>query len=50
MYPLCAEERLASMGVRKALVQGYVALYVEDSDQAAVIGFFHQSQDYASLI
>lgn len=50
MYSLCAEERLASMGVRKALVQGYVALYVEDSDQAAVISFFHQSQDYASLI
>lgn len=50
MYPLCAEERLASMGVRKALVQGYVALYVEDGEQAAIIGFFHQSQDYASLI
>lgn len=50
MYPLCAEERLATIGVRKALLQGYVALYVEDGEQAVIIGFFHQSQDYASLI
>ena len=50
MYPLCDEERLASMGVRKALVHGYVALYVEDGEQAAIIGFFHQSQDYAKLV
>lgn len=50
MYSLCAEERLATIGVRKALLQGYVALYVEDGEQAVIIGFFHQSQDYASLI
>ena len=49
MYPLCTEERLASMGVRKALVQGYIALYAEDGEQAVIIGFFHQTQDYASL-
>lgn len=50
MYPLCAEERLASLEIRKALVAGYVALYLVRDSVVYVIGFFHQSQDYAKLI
>ena len=50
LYPLCNESRLASMGIRKALIRGYVALYVRSDEEVSVIAFFHQTQDYAKLI
>ncbi len=50
LYPLCREDRLAAQGVRKALVEGYVALYVVGDGKVSVIGFFHQTQDYARLV
>ena len=50
LYPFCAEPRLASQGVRKALIEGYVALYVVDKSAVVVVGFFHQSRDYAKLL
>ena len=50
MHPLCAEDRLASQGIRKALVEGYVALYMIEGETVYVIGFFHQTQDYAKLV
>lgn len=50
MYPLCTEEHLASLEIRKALVAGYVALYLIRDNAVHVIGFFHQSQDHAKLI
>lgn len=50
LYPLCQEGRLAAKGVRKALVCGYVALYVCDEDEVDIIAFFHQTQDYARLL
>lgn len=50
LYPLCADERLARQGVRKALVGGYVALYVQTESAVNVIAFFHQTQDYAKLV
>lgn len=39
LYPLCQEERLAAQGVRKALVEGYVALYAVGDGKVSVIGF-----------
>lgn len=50
LYPLCVEERLASQGIRKALIEGYIALYLVKAETVYVIGFFHQSQDYAKLV
>lgn len=50
LYPLCVEERLASQGIRKALVEGYIALYLRKDADVFVIGFFHQTQDYAKLV
>lgn len=50
MYPLCGEQRLAAKGIRKALIGGYVALYVHDGEAVTVVAFFYQTQDYAKLI
>ncbi len=50
LYPLCADERLAKKGIRKALISGYVALYVFGEEDVTVIAFFHQTQDYARLV
>ncbi len=50
MYPLCQEKRLAAKGIRKALICGYVALYVYDGDEVNIIALFHQTQDYARLL
>lgn len=50
LYPLCQEERLAAKGVRKALICGYVALYICSENEVNVIAFFHQTQDYARLL
>lgn len=50
LYPLCSEKRLAQKGIRKALISGYVALYVHDQASVTIIAFFHQTQDYAKLI
>ncbi|RXZ54724.1 hypothetical protein ET524_09700 [Senegalimassilia faecalis] len=50
LCPLCAEERLAAQGIRKTLVEGYVALYLRKHGTVFVIGFFHQTQDYAKLV
>lgn len=50
MYPLCSEERLALLGIRKALVEAYIALYLVKDSAVYIIGFFHQSQDYAKLV
>lgn len=49
LYPLCADERLARKGIRKALIGGYVALYVHEETSVTVIALFHQTQDYAKL-
>lgn len=50
LYPLCAEKRLAEMDFRKALCEGYVALYLFDGSTVTIVAFFHQSQDYAKLV
>lgn len=50
LYPLCVEDRLASQGLRKALVEGYITLYMIEGKTVYVIGFFHQTQDYAKLV
>ena len=50
LYPLCNEQRLAGMGFRKALIRGYIALYIRNDKEVSVIAFFHQTQDYAKLI
>ena len=50
IYPLCADDDLANQGIRKALIKNYVALYEVYDDKIFVIGFFHQSQDYAKLV
>lgn len=50
LYPLCNERRLAGMGIRKALIRGYIALYVRNDEEVSVIAFFHQTQDYVKLI
>lgn len=50
LYPLCAEERLATQGIRKALIEGYIALYLRKGATVFVIGFFHQTQDCAKLV
>lgn len=50
LYPLCAEKRLAKMGLRKILCEGYVALYLVEETSVSIIAFFHQSQDYAKLL
>lgn len=50
IYPLCADETLADRGIRKALIKNYVALYEILDEKIFVIGFFHQSQDYAKLV
>lgn len=50
LYPLCADEDLAARGIRKALIKNYVALYEVLDNKVFVIGFFHQSQDYAKFV
>lgn len=50
LCPVSQEPRLASLGYRKVLVQGYVAPYRVDGDEVYVMNFFHQSQDYARLV
>ena len=50
MYPLCAEQRLAAKGIRKALIGGYVVLYVHDRQAVTVVALFYQTQDYAKLV
>lgn len=50
LHPLCADERLAKKAIRKALISGYVALYVHDEKAVTVIAVFHQAQDYARLV
>ena len=50
IYPLCVDETLAGCGIRKALIKNYVALYEILDEKIFVIGFFHQSQDYARLV
>lgn len=51
-FPLSADQALASKGYRKALVLGYVFVYVYDDkeDVATVLRVFHQSQDYARYL
>lgn len=39
LYPLCQEERVAAQGVRKALAEGYVALYAVGDGKVSVVGF-----------
>ena len=50
LHPLCIDERLAGKGIRKALINGYVALFVHDETSVTVIAFFHQTQDHAKLV
>lgn len=50
MYPVSDEPRLNSRGYRKALLEGYVALYMVDDQKVYVLHLFHQSQDYAALV
>lgn len=50
LFPFCAEDRLASRGIRKASIEGFLALYVVEGSKVYVIGFFHQTQDYARLV
>ena len=50
MYPLCGEQRLTAKGIRKALIGGYVTLYVHDGQTVTVVALFHQTQDYAKLV
>ena len=50
IYPLCIDKDLADRGIRKALIKNYAALYEILDEKIIVIGFFHQSQDYAKLV
>ena len=50
MYPLMEDETLRNIGYRRALVKNYVAVYVIEEDKVTVLGFFHQSQDYARFL
>ncbi len=50
MFMLCGDPNLSRQGIRKALVGGYISLYVIDGGTVTIIGFFHQSQDYAKLV
>ena len=49
-YPKCRDHDLSKRGIRKALLDGYVALYAIEEKAVMVIGFFHQKQDYARLV
>ena len=50
MYPLMLDERLREQEVRRALVKKYVALYRFKENTVTVLGFFHQTQDYAKFL
>ena len=50
LYPLCRGRALSYQRSRKALVEDYIALYMVGSGKVSVIGFFHQTQDYAKLV
>ena len=47
MYPIMQEECLRQKKVRRALVENYVVVYEYDGSAVTVLGFFHQTQDYA---
>lgn len=51
-FPLCADIALASKGYRKAIVKGYVFVYVYDEAKnvVTILRVFHQSQDYARYL
>lgn len=52
MFPLCADERLAELGYRKALAKSYILVY--EVDRAAltvrVLRIFHGSENYADKL
>lgn len=49
-HPLSQDERLASLGYRKALVRHHVAPYRVGDGVVYVAHLFHASQDYARLV
>ncbi len=49
-YRLSRFAELAELGYRMAPVNNYLFLYVIENDVVTVAHFFHQSQNYASLI
>lgn len=49
-YRLSRFKELADLGYRMAPVNDYLFLYVVDDDVVRVAHFFHQTQNYASLV
>ena len=51
-FPLSFNEALAQKGYRKALVRGYVFVYVYDEaeDISTILRVFHQTQDYVRYL
>ena len=47
MYPVMQDERLREKSLRRALVGNYVVVYRFEGNVVTVLGFFHQTQDYA---
>lgn len=49
-YGLSRFDELAKLGYRMAPVNNYLFLYVIEDDVVTVAHFFHQTQNYASLV
>ena len=50
MYPIMQDVRMRKKNVRRALVKSYVVVYKYHGETVEIIGFFHQSQDYARFL
>lgn len=43
-------DALARLGYHTVFVKGYIALYFMENEDIVIAHFFHQTQDYASIV